>query len=108
MLFRSRKINGESISSYGNYNDKYFVCANGKENMYKTQVLIKEMLCERTRREENNGWILQVYSIGDTSEMVRGYILGDAIHWSFFFRYCVACRRRRHYECYASWCAGSN
>ena len=28
--------------------------------------------------------ILQVYSIGDTSEMVRGYILGDAIHWSFF------------------------
>ena len=80
----ARKINGESISSYGNYNDKYFVCANGKENMYKTQVLIKEMLCERTRREENNGWILQVYSIGDTSEMVRGYILGDAIHWSFF------------------------
>jgi len=72
----ARKMVGDSINNNNNYEDRYFVCANGKENMYEAQNLVLEMLKERTGRERRTVWFLTVIAMGDTVETIRGYILG--------------------------------
>lgn len=80
----ARKMFGENIGSSNTYNDWYYVCANGKENMYDTQVIVKEMLKERTGREYRNGWYLTVMAKGNTMDKIKDYVIGSIIQYIFF------------------------
>lgn len=80
----ARKMFGENIGSTNTYDDWYYVCANGKENMYDTQVIVKEMLKERTGREYRNGWYLTVISMDESADMIKDYVIGSIIQNLFF------------------------
>ena len=80
----ARKILGEEITPYNNYMYIYYMCASDKENMYDTQVLIKEMLQQKTGREENAGWILQCYAMGNIIESVRDFVVAGTIQFLLF------------------------
>lgn len=73
------KAIGDPTTSATCYTYSYYVCANGKENMYDAQVLIKETLTELTGREKDNGWNMQCYGMGGTVDKIKGYVIGAAV-----------------------------
>lgn len=76
----AKKMVGDEFDYSGDsYEDRYFVCANGTENMYETQVLVKEMIRERTGRERGQGWWLTVSALmglfGSMSDMAWSWLV---------------------------------
>ncbi len=79
----AKKIFNDNIS-HNTYDDNYYVASNGKENMYDTQVIVREMLKERTGREYRNGWFLTVLAMDESTDMIKGYVIGGIIQWMLF------------------------
>lgn len=60
----AKKMVGDEFNYSGDsYEDRYYVCANGTENMYEAQTLVREMIQERTGRERRQGWWLTVSAL---------------------------------------------
>lgn len=81
----ARKMLGDRLDPYnaGIYEDKYYVYANGKDKMDEAQTLVLDMLKERTGRERRTVWWLTIISLGESSEMIKGFIIGDAVQQVF-------------------------
>lgn len=84
-------LGGEAYRDFGDpgtdaidYSYKYYLCANGKENMYQALELFKERLREKTGHEQGKGWNTRPSGIGDISDQIRGYIIGDMVRFSLF------------------------
>lgn len=51
--------------------------------MDEAQTLVMDMLKERTGRERRTVWWLTIISLGESSEMIKGFIIGDAVQQVF-------------------------
>ncbi len=80
----AKKMLGDELNYSGHYDDTYWVAANGAENMSAAQALVKEMLKERTGREEKTVWWLTVSSFQSSQDLMLGWAYGAIMQYLFF------------------------